>query len=78
MRELPKLLTQEHIENPSVWAMVPIKPDQALSRDNACMMNIYQRRVLMANWKRHKDPEAYAGLMQQLQRHTDILPAMAK
>ena len=68
-RDMIKLVTQEQLANAGEWCIIPKRPDTPISGENAVMATVYMRRVLMKNWKAHRDPAQYAALLERLLEH---------
>jgi hypothetical protein len=57
--ETQALLKKEHLDNPAAFAMLPIKPMEPISKENAILVSSAQRRYLTGMWKATHDPQAY-------------------
>ena len=68
-RNMIKLVTQEQLANAGEWCIIPKRPDMPISGENAVMATVYMRRVLMKNWKAHRDPAQYAARLERLLEH---------
>jgi hypothetical protein len=60
------IVTADQIRNFSYWTIVPRNPGLMLTKDNAIVIRNFQRTFLVAQWKREKNPEAYAKHLQAL------------
>ena len=59
LEEMQDMLTQDHVDKYTDFAIVPARPTEMLSKQNVVIVSFSQRRYLTAMWKALKDPEAY-------------------
>ena len=64
-KDMTQLLKPEQIQNYSEWAVIPKDPTKETSTDNAEVVTVYQRRFLVRNWKKNKNPEQYMDLLRR-------------
>jgi hypothetical protein len=53
------LLKEEHIANPSAFAIVPANPLEPISKSNAVVVTSTQRGYLTGMWKTRRDAQTY-------------------
>jgi len=57
--QVVSMLTEHQLQNFAEFAIVPKKPDQMLTIDNAVLVLSYQRNYVMTKYKESKDPAKY-------------------
>jgi hypothetical protein len=65
-QDLLELLTEDQVENFSAWAVVPKHPDLILSKTNAMVIPVFQRKFLVTEWKAGKDHALYTRRLEAL------------
>jgi hypothetical protein len=71
-RDLTPMLKPEQIQNYSEWAIIPRDPAKETSTENAEVVTVYQRRCLVRNWKKHRNPEQYMDLLRRSLAQTPL------
>ena len=66
LQELTQMLTPDQIEIFSVWAIVPKRPTEVLTPENAQVIQSYQKRFLISSWKMKKNPALYMKQLESL------------
>lgn len=57
-------LTPDQMANFSNYCLIPKRPDHPLSVDNSIIVASEQRKYVIGNWKRSRDPEKYVQDLQ--------------
>ena len=65
-QDIMELWTDEQIKNYKQWRLVPKKPDEMLTRNNAVFVKKEQRRYLISNWKFKKNVNDYIEELEKL------------
>jgi hypothetical protein len=63
------LLLQEHIDDYAHFAIIPRRPHEPLTQDNAIVVSVPHRRYLTGLWRQRHDPLAYERDLQTLLDH---------
>ena len=58
-QDLLKIITPQQLENFSQYCVIPRKPDEVLTVDNAVIVGSYQRRYIIGRWKHEHDANQY-------------------
>jgi len=58
-KELMSMLTENQMQNFSQYCVIPRKPEEILTIDNAVVVGTHQRRYVVGRWKRAKDVAQY-------------------
>ena len=54
-KELMKMLTERQIENFSEYCVIPRRPSEILTIENAVVVGTHQRRYVVGRWRRTRD-----------------------
>ena len=57
--QLMSLLTEHQVQNFSQYCVIPRRPDEILTLDNAVVVGTLQRRYVVGRWKRTRNPDQY-------------------
>ena len=58
-KQVATLITEHQMQNFTEFAVLPRKPDQMLTIDNAVLVLSYQRNYVLTKYKQSKDPLQY-------------------
>jgi hypothetical protein len=71
MSQTRELLRREHINDYCHFSIVPLRPQEPVSPDNAAVVSVSHRRYITGLWRQTHDPVVYARDLKTLMEHHD-------
>ena len=69
-QDLLEIMTMEQVQDFSAWVVVPKQPSLLLTKDNAKIIPGFQRKFLLAEWRKGKDHKIYTQILETLPMHS--------
>jgi hypothetical protein len=70
LQELLEIMTADQVRDFSAWVVVPKQPSMILTKDNAKIIPSFQRKFLLAEWRKGNDHKLYTQNLETLPPHS--------